>query len=698
MNHNQLLQRLKNFPKDPDDIFSLMRSVSYFAASPDSKQEQALDLIIRLLDKRDYIVERLQGSGEMLDAISREVGLYPYMESPHTWQDEVALALVAAPGSEGLHFHIEQAKVFAKLLAGNSVILSAPTSFGKSLLIDTLITAKQPRTVVACVPTIALLDEFRRRMRRKFPDYQVISTSAKPRDENRRAIIIGTQERLRERRDLQEVDLFVLDEFYKLDLSRGDTRSISLNALLGSVGRRAKQIYLLGPSIDEVPDRETFREDIHFHKTSYSPVTADIILRTDVGASVPNLIKDLKKERDSSNLVYIKSPPASWQLGYELLKRRKKRGGSFLEGFGEWLLETYHPEWILGHTLKKGIGIHHGRVPRSVAHLLVELFNREELKILLCTSSMIEGVNTSAECVFIFDRKINTKKLDRFTFDNIKGRAGRLRKHAIGKIYLYDAPPETTVLEVDIPLFGDQSRYTNELLFQIEPEYLNREALARRQQVVSSSNLPPEIIERWSEFGVESLDNLAEAFAMEALARNKKVIWDGFPKFEELVEVFGLAWSHLKFARHGLRSPRQAAYFAMALYHNRYSMRGYFDQLVQEKGLAAQPQIDLCFNFLRAAEYTLPQVLRALDDVATNILPDQPIDYSAFAQMLQNHFLPEGYRALDELGVPIAITNKIIDPRGSDGIDPESVSEAWEDQNFKELSEIENQLLRMSLG
>lgn len=698
MTHDELLKRLKDFPENPDELFSLIRSISYFSASPDSNQEQALDLIIRLLDKREQIVERLQGSGEMLDAISREIGLYPYMEAPHTWQDEVALALVAAPGSEGLYFHIEQAKVFSKLLEGKSIILSAPTSFGKSLLIDTLISAKRPRTVVACVPTIALLDEFRRRMRRKFQDYQVISTSSKPRDENRPAIIIGTQERLRERTDLHDVDLFVLDEFYKLDLSRGDTRSISLNALLGSVGRRAKQIYLLGPSIDEVPDRETFREDIEFHRTSYSPVTADIISRADLGASVPNLIEDLKRERESSNLVYIKSPPASWQLGYELLKHRRKKGSPFLDEFGDWLLETYHPEWILGRTLKKGIGIHHGRVPRSVAHLLVELFNREELKILLCTSSMIEGVNTSAECVFIFDRKINTKKLDRFTFDNIKGRAGRLRKHAIGKIYLYDAPPETSILEVDIPLFGDQSRYTNELLFQIEPEYLNGEALARRNRVVSSSNLPSEIIERWSEFGVEALDNLADAFSMEMLARNEKIIWDSFPKFEELVEVLGLAWTHLKFARHGLRSPRQAAYFAMALYHNRFSMRGYFDQLVQEKGLAAQPQIDLCFNFLRAAEYTLPQVLRALNDVVMHVMPENPIDYSAFAQMLQNHFLPEGYRALDELGVPIGITNKIINPRDSDGIDPETVSEAWHGEYFSQLSEFENSLLKMTLG
>lgn len=698
MTHNQLIGRIRDFPEDPDDIFALIRSISYFAASPDTKQDEALDLIIRLLDRRPFIVERLKGSGKMLDAISREAGLYPYMEGPHTWHEEIALDLVKAPGTEGIHFHIEQAKVFMDLLEGKSLILSAPTSFGKSLLIDTLIAAKKPRTVVACVPTIALLDEFRRRMKTKFRDYQIIATSAKLRDQARSAIIIGTQERLRERNDLTDVDLFVLDEFYKLDLSRGDTRSICLNALLGSVGRRAKQIYLLGPSIDEVPERETFRSDIHFHKTTYSPVTADIISRMDVGASIDNLVEDLKKEKESSNLIYIKSPPASWQLGFELLKRRKRRGGPLLEEFGDWLLETYHPEWILGQTLKKGIGIHHGRVPRSVAHLLVELFNREELKILLCTSSMIEGVNTTAECVFIFDRKINTKKLDRFTFDNIKGRAGRLKKHAVGKIYLYEAPPETSVLEVDIPLFGDQSRYSNELLFQIEPEFLNGESLTRRQQVASSSTLSPAILERWSEFGVESLDNLADSFAMEALARNSNIVWIGFPKFNQLVEVLGLAWSHLKFPRHGLRSPRQAAYFAIALYQNRYSMRNFFDQLVQEKGLAAQPQIDLCFNFLRAAEYTLPQILRALDDIASEVMPEAGVDYTAFATMLQNHFLPEGYRSLDELGVPIGITSKILDPRESDEIDPEALAERWEGQSFEQLSNFENDLLQISLG
>jgi reverse gyrase len=44
----------------------------------------------------------------------------------------------------------------------------APTSFGKSFIIDAFIALKQPKNIAIIVPTIALTDETRRRLQRKF--------------------------------------------------------------------------------------------------------------------------------------------------------------------------------------------------------------------------------------------------------------------------------------------------------------------------------------------------------------------------------------------------------------------------------------------------------------------------------------------------------------------------------------------------
>lgn len=697
MRHAELLQLVTKLPDDSDELFKVLRSVAYFQSSPEKRRSDGLDLLVRILDRREQIERTLPGASSMLDAMAREAGLYPYMEEARSWHDDLALELVSAPGEENVHFHIEQAKVFSILRAGKSLILSAPTSFGKSLLIDALISVNRPFTVVGCVPTIALLDEFRRRMRIKFPEYQVITSTGQERDRSARAIFIGTQERLRERKDIEDVDLFVLDEFYKLDLSRGDDRALSLNALLGSAGRSAKQVYLLGPSIDEVPNRESFRPDIEFYRTDYSPVTADIIDRSSVGQSPGALIEDLRSEAATSSLIYVKSPPSCARLGYELLNVPEFVGDTSLQQLGEWLSANYHPDWILAQILSKGIGIHHERVPRSIAHLMVAAFNAGQLKRLLCTSSMIEGVNTAAECVFIYDRKISTKKLDRFTFDNIKGRAGRLNKHAVGRVYLYDSPPEIMPSLVEVPLFGEQSSYSDELLLQMDERYLSENSKKRKEQINRSSSLPLETLEKWSEFGVDGLNNMADQYQSLDGVRSD-VLWRGFPSFDELQATFDLAWTHLRFEKHGLRSGRQAAFFCSVLSRFHGRIHPFLRELVKGLRLEAQTNIDLCFSFLRAAEYTFPQVLRAMDEVANATLLVEGVDYTAYAVALQNWFLPHGIRGLEELGVPTPIGLKVLPEGLGEDEDPERVISSLPELARPVLDPLEMRILELGIS
>lgn len=390
MNHDEIKGKLSQQALTGDEIFSLARSVAYFFQRPASDTADALDLIIRLIDRREEFESTLKGVGAMIDAIAREAGLYPYIAGKGGWRDELAIELMRAPGLAEIVFHIEQALVFNKLSTGRSIILSAPTSFGKSLLIDALIAHKRPKTVVAVVPTIALLDEFRRRMEKRFADYQVITRSRQHRI-SEKAIYIGTQERLLERSPIEDIDLFIVDEFYKLDLDRKDNRALALNAILAKYGRSAKQIYLLGPSIGDVPNVKHFRPDIELVKTHYSPVTADIIDRTDVGPTPEQLVKDLRAVKGSSSLIYVRSPPAAASLANDLIRARLRRGSEFCIELGEWLEENFHPEWILGKSIPRGIGIHHGRIPRSVAQLMISLFNEGKLAAIVCTSSMMRG-------------------------------------------------------------------------------------------------------------------------------------------------------------------------------------------------------------------------------------------------------------------------------------------------------------------
>ncbi|MCP5821762.1 hypothetical protein NL352_30710, partial [Klebsiella pneumoniae] len=74
-----------------------------------------------------------------------------------------------------------------------------------------------------------------------------------------------------------------------------------------------------------------------------------------------------------------------------------------------------------------GIAYHHAQLPRAVASLIVDLFNSSKINILICTSTLIEGVNTNAKNIVIYDDCITKRtKLDMFTFNNIAGRSGRM--------------------------------------------------------------------------------------------------------------------------------------------------------------------------------------------------------------------------------------------------------------------------------
>lgn len=175
-------------------------------------------------EKLFYLLDEIQDKAlypPILNHLIRQFGLYPYMnQDTSILEDKFLLECFKANigEDEPKVLHREQSRVLKRLLSNESLILSAPTSFGKSFIIDALIAMKKPKNILIIVPTISLLDEARRRLVRKFtPDYNIITTSgAAPKENN---IFILTQERVLEYLDFikaNRTDLFIVDEFYKI--------------------------------------------------------------------------------------------------------------------------------------------------------------------------------------------------------------------------------------------------------------------------------------------------------------------------------------------------------------------------------------------------------------------------------------------------------------------------------------------------
>src|SRR5262249_22853810 len=122
-------------PLNDRAAFDVLAAIAHRGACEDL--DGARNTLIRVLDRRDEVPAGLHG---VVQGLVREHGLYPYLRDIETLPlaDRLAVELHRpSPAlSEDLVFHAQQAMVYERLMRGDNIVLSAPTSFGKSLIID----------------------------------------------------------------------------------------------------------------------------------------------------------------------------------------------------------------------------------------------------------------------------------------------------------------------------------------------------------------------------------------------------------------------------------------------------------------------------------------------------------------------------------------------------------------------------------
>lgn len=656
-----LLRQIESDDLSAERVVAILNLASRYWMNGDRTKEQDVEIVIRLLERLPIYEEHLKGSKAIVHALARQAGLFPYFERSGDLSDDIAYEMHRAPGLEGVYFHAGQREVFSLLSSGKNVVLSAPTSFGKTLLVDALIASRSPSSVIMVVPTIALLEERRRRLKSLFPHYQIV-TQAFQEILGSKYIVLGTQERILERGDLPDPDLFVIDEFYKLDLTSGDLRAKSLNLLLARYIDTAKQVYLLGPSIDTNPVDIEARPDVTYVSTEYSPVTANVIHVEPPGTNPDTLFKVLDGFTHEPSLVYCRSPKSARTASQELSVRGYERGSDTLSQIAAWLRENYHEDWYLAEALENGIGIHHGRVPRAIAFLMVQLFNKREIDTLLCTSTLIEGVNTAAKNVLIYDKYISRKKLDRFTFNNIKGRAGRMFKHYIGNIYLFNPDAPTASDQLDIPLLKGSDVLPDQTLVQLPDASLSERNRTRKRQVLEATPVPEAILKRFGKYGISELELVFESVIELQQSDDERLLWNGLGSFREVLSVADLVWGVLDFNKHDVHSSRQFAFLANKLC--RADSIAEFISAATSGGDRfgdMDTQIDKAFSFLRGAEFSFVEPVQIVQEMVHSVFGEGSCDYSKFIGDLSSWGLPGKLKALEELGVPAPIIMRLAD-------------------------------------
>ena len=424
-----------------------------------NKQESdARDCVIKLLD---FLNQNDIAYSELVNHLIREVGLYPYMKDSLFWEDELVCDFFKANvgESEEKTLHRAQSKLLKKLLDGENIAVSAPTSFGKSFIIDAFIAIKQPKNVVIIVPTIALMDETRRRLFKKFANrYKIITTTDMTLGDNN--IFVFPQERaLTYTNNLGEIDILIIDEFYKSSINVEPERASSLIKCIINLGGKAKQRYYLAPNIDELQDNP-FTQGMSFEKIDFKTVFLEVTnLYSKVleGKEKSDVLLEQYNNTTGKSLIYAGTFPEIDNLR-TLFSRNdiQYKDRELLNQFSKWLDDNYGKLWYLSDLVKKGIGIHHGKLHRSLSQIQIRLFEEMNgLDTIISTSSIIEGVNTSAENVFIWRNKNGQRNLNDFTYKNIIGRGGRMFKHFIGKIFVLDKTPQNETIQLSLTLPED---------------------------------------------------------------------------------------------------------------------------------------------------------------------------------------------------------------------------------------------------
>jgi len=345
-----------------------------------------------------------------------------------------------------ISFTSEQINIYKKIIENKRIIVSAPTSFGKTMLIKEYIYNYQPNKVVFIVPTNSLADELLDDFKNLFKhlNYTIYDSIKNLEKINEKSIFIGTQEKYYNLIQFYDnIDLFVIDEAYKLTDPIKTSREVILNRSFIDTLENSNKIILLMPLVNSISGLEHLNFEIF--KSDYAPVAKNF-------TPIKNLDKKIHDEiinNNTINLIYF-----NWPVHLEKFYiKNLKAISNPIEIDDSWIKrveEDFHFEWLPIHALKSGIGIHYGPMPKFIQKKVIELFKSHSIRNILATNSIIEGVNTPTKNIYIVTSKDILSEKDRVKYKNLIGRAGRLGEHKVGNIF-YREKHQEQFEKVNVP-------------------------------------------------------------------------------------------------------------------------------------------------------------------------------------------------------------------------------------------------------
>ncbi|WP_027516037.1 DEAD/DEAH box helicase [Bradyrhizobium sp. WSM1417] len=385
---------------------------------------------------------------------------------------------------------------------GGWLSASAPTASGKTFLvlqwlIDQL-TAGDTRVAVYLAPTRALVSEIETTLQGLLGKTKGIEVSSLPlRDKYEAAraggaqvVLVFTQERMHLLANVLagtfSIDLLIVDEAHKIGDSQ---RGVVLQDAIERVSRansKLKVVFispatqnpeaLLADAPDGVQtvaidsDAPTVLQNlIVANQTPRKPKLWKLTVRQQQGSALPvgtlelaSTPAGLRKRlafiaaaagQRGGTLVYTNGAGESEDVA-DLISQLLPQPESIdpeLAQLADLARKGVHPNFRLAPLVERGVAFHFGNMPSLIRLEIERLFRLGKIRFLVCTSTLIEGVNLSCRTIVLRGpRKGIGHPMEPHDFWNLAGRAGRWGNEFQGNIICID-PEDTEAWPTGVP-------------------------------------------------------------------------------------------------------------------------------------------------------------------------------------------------------------------------------------------------------
>ncbi|WP_025848567.1 helicase-related protein [Paenibacillus ehimensis] len=688
----QLLEKLKKNASLSNKEYKFMLETAYHLLSSDDDDEYnlGLSIICHVAEAKpgDAFIHQL-----LFDCIiESRVFLYHemYRRNDNKYQENIGHGALDNfvesfyTLNTGTILTRDQKRLFEDFQKFRRLVVSAPTSFGKSRIVSEIIIHGSYSNIAIVLPTIALLNETYLSFRKNLiirERYNLINTLTQVFGSSNNIFILTPEKMdllLDSHPDLQ-IDFFTMDEIYKIQ--DDEERKHVFTHCLYRLSKMAADFYLIGPYFQQFSKNFLNRNNAIFRRYSAEIVQKDTIDISALNTQEEFVISQHKFRKlvdNDRNLINITKKIEGQTLVYlgrkdtvETRARRladKQKGMNLNNDLIDYIKSTIDEDWSLVHCLNKGIGFHHSAIPKYIQTEIVDAFNSGIINILVCTSTLTEGVNTSAKNIIIYDNSKGEKLLSGFDVKNIKGRAGRFLSHFLGRVITFEPlnkEEEKGTIEFS---YYDNVNLSPEEIIQVDKEDLFNDNLKKRietEQVLNEWNISLELIRKNKFIPIQNQYSLVEFLRNNTMILRELLFSTQYPKKDQLGKIMDLCHAHLFNEKDKNDRSFSIGNLSRLTKYYIYHSPSIKELIKTQNGEKTDTRVRNAFTLIsRYFEFALPKYFSAFENIFNYVYAEifgtkDVISLKALITKLEFGSTEKHEIALKEAGVPVGIITKI---------------------------------------